>query len=35
MDNVNLYSMVRIYYNNIYVLKNYKELSDRIINSHL
>jgi hypothetical protein len=35
MDNVNLYSMIRIYYNNIYVLKNYKELSDRIINSHL
>ena len=35
MDNVNLYSIVRIYYNNIYVLKNYKELSDRIINSHL
>lgn len=35
MDNVNLYSMIQIYYNNLYVLKHYKEISDKIIDSHL
>lgn len=35
MDNVNLYSMIQIYYNNLYVLKHYREISDRIIDSHL
>ena len=35
MDNVNLYSMIQIYYNNLYVLKHYREISDKIIDSHL
>ena len=35
MNNINLYSIIQIFYNNLYVLKDYKQLSDKIINSHL
>ena len=35
MNSINLYSIIQIFYNNLYVLKDYKQLSDKIINSHL